>query len=466
LKPVIIEAYNGRKATLYCGDCRDVLPTLPPVHSVITDPPYGLSFMGKDWDRGVPGADFWRGINALPGAVLLAFGGTRTFHRLAVAIEDAGWEIRDCLSWLYGSGFPKSHDISKAIDRAADATREVVGTKMGQPGYTLSPCDNGVSLGAGQSTKTAEQRAAEVLITAPATEAAKEWAGYGTALKPAWEPIIAAMRPVPGTFAENAQAHGVAGLNIDGCRIAHNEECKPMAAQTNRESMTGGGKVQQGGRHSETTELKPGGRWPANVILDPLAAALLDQQAPEAGGGQAQPFTVKKESGSDKAGNSGASYGAESRPAGTVMVAYTDTGGASRFFYTAKASRSEREEGLEERAQSVLAYGNQAQAEAARGNLDHGADNASGMNRVKIRANNHPTVKPVDLMQWLCRLTRPPKGGVVLDPFMGSGTTGVAALMEGRDFIGVELDPHYFELAAARIKHWADKAPYPQAKLF
>jgi site-specific DNA-methyltransferase (adenine-specific) len=439
----VIEAYNGRKAYLYHGDCRDVMPHLQPVHSIISDPPYGLSFMGKGWDHAVPGSEFWRGINALPGAILLAFGGTRTFHRLASAIEDAGWEIRDCLAWLYGSGFPKSHDVSKAIDRAAGAERPVVGQRDTMKG------DGGT----GNDFLTDNSRARVVDVTAPATDAAREFQGYGTALKPAWEPIICAMKEVAGTFADNALAHGLAGLNVDGCRIATTEDCARKPAPVAGPAGSGIG-LEMGGAGS------PLGRWPANVVLDEDAAKALDAQTGELTSGIMKPGQQRAASKGD-----GGYHGAmpdEASRAGT----YGDTGGASRFFYTAKASRSEREEGLEGLTKAALAYGNQAQAEAARGNLDHGAGNESGMNRVKIRANIHPTVKPLDLMRWLARLTRPPKGGLVLDPFMGSGTTGMAALMEGRDFIGVELDAKHFEIAAARIRHWADKAPYPQTKLF
>lgn len=442
----VIEAYNGRKAYLYQGDCRDVMPHLQPVHTILTDPPYGLSFMGKGWDRGVPGPDFWKLAKLLPGGMLLAFGCTRTYHRLACAIEDAGFEIRDGLCWLYGSGFPKSHDISKAIDRAAGARREVVGTKMGLPGYTLSPCDNGVSLGSGQSTKTAEQRAREVQVTAPATDAAKEWAGFGTALKPAWEPIILAMAALDGTFAQNAVKHGAGGLNIDGCRIG-------------TETITNNGGGIQGARVFGNGDGFPAvergsnprvGRWPANVMLDEAAAAMLDKAAPDVGGRDGPP-----------GGTAPTTVNAYGKYENRSPIFHPDTGGASRFFYTAKASRSEREEGLEE-----IAKGQRDETRLADQPSMNGGDGNPYNRGVIPRANTHPTVKPVDLMQWLARLTRPPKGGLVLDPFMGSGTTGVAALMEGRDFIGVELDPAYFEIAAARIQHWADKAPCPQTRLF
>ena len=209
--------------TIHTGDCREVLRDYPDNHfdSIVTDPPYGLSFMGKGWDKGVPNEEFW--LEALrvakPGAHLLAFGGTRTFHRLTVAIEDAGWEIRDCVMWVYGSGFPKSHDVGKAIDREAGAEREVVGTKPAGNGPLKSGHVN--SSGGGMSIGT--ERSPAIQVTAPATDAAKQWQGWGTALKPAWEPIIVARKPLVGTVAANVLRYGTGAINIDGCRVPTSE---------------------------------------------------------------------------------------------------------------------------------------------------------------------------------------------------------------------------------------------------
>jgi len=323
--------------TLHTGDCRDVMATLPAesVDAIVCDPPYGLSFMGKGWDHGVPGVDFW--VEALrvlkPGGHLIAFGGTRTYHRLAVAIEDAGFDVRDCLMWLYGSGFPKSLDVSKAMDKQAGAEREIIGheTKArSETGNSALP-----TLGANVVYKTWN-------ITAPSTDLAKEWHGWGTALKPAYEPAILARKPLRGTVADNVAQWGTGGFNIDGCRVGDK-----------------------------------GGRWPSNVILDEDAAAALDEQS------------------------------------GT---------GASRFFYTAKASRSEREAGLD---------GVEAQ-----------------------RANHHPTVKPIALMRYMIRLVAP-RGAVVLDPFMGSGSTGCAAMVEGMQFIGIDITPEYVDIARRRLAWWS-----------
>lgn len=377
------------------GDCLSVMPDLPDnsIDSIITDPPYGLDFMGKEWDHGVPGVEFWQAALrvAKPGAILMAFGGTRTFHRLACAIEDAGWELRDTMCWLYGSGFPKSLDISKAIDKAAGAEREVIGKARG------AGSSNTQSLGVFQP---------EYDATVPATSAAKLWSGYGTALKPAWEPIIVAMKPLDGTYAENAQKWGVAGLNIDGGRIASNdgfEKAWDKPVSTNI-GAKGGTYISEGAQHRvDISGNRPiGGRWPANLLLDEDSARLLDEQS----------------------------------------------GGASRFFYTAKASSSERNAGLEDMPEAAPAY------QAYRPNCEttHGIETPfAGTNRGGHSRNTHPTVKPVDLMRYLCKLTRTPTGGVVLDPFMGSGTTGIACVMEHRDFIGIELNAEYAEIARKRI---------------
>lgn len=397
------------------GDCLSVMPTLDTdsIDAVVCDPPYGLKFMGKEWDHGVPGVPFWTEALrvAQPGAYLLAFGGTRTHHRLTCAIEDAGWEIRDCLMWLYGSGFPKSHDISKAIDKAAGAERTVVGKRAQQGnGGQLRASLHYLDLGEGKTidgrntAPATEYRAKESFdLTAPATDAARQWEGWGTALKPAWEPIILARKPFASTVAANVQEHGTGALNIDGCRIE--------SPETAGKTYTRGGN-QRG--HSLTTntsgiheyiEAHPSGRWPANLILDEISAALVDEQTGTLVSGKVEPHHRNH----GKADNNIlGKFGGD-----IPIVGYGDSGGASRFFYTAKASRAERGEG-----------------------------------------NKHPTVKPLDLMQWLCRLVTP-KGGLILDPFCGSGTTGRAAVAEGFQFVGIELSPEYAAIARARIAEYA-----------
>jgi len=326
------------EATILHGDCREVMAGMEPnsVDSIVTDPPYGLSFMGKDWDHGVPGEHFWAEALrvAKPGAHLLAFGGTRTFHRLAAAIEDAGWEIRDTVMWVYGSGFPKSKNIGN---------------------------------------------------------------GWGTALKPAWEPVIVARKPLEGTVAGNVQKWGTGAVNVDGCRVGNNAGW----------SYPGGrGGSGWHGRESLSKNLNEPmaatqGRWPANLIhdgSDEVVGLFPDSK------GQ---IAKASASNTQRAGQN--AYGVMTRGS-NGQEPRGDSGSAARFFYCAKASKVDRDED-----------------------------------------NKHPTVKPTALMRYLCRLVTLP-GGIVLDPFMGSGSTGKAALAEGFRFVGIERDAAYLEIARARIK--------------
>ena len=363
------------KARLLLGDCRDSMRAMDAesIDAIVSDPPYGLSFMGKGWDHGVPGQDFW--IEALrvakPGAHLLAFGGTRTFHRLAVAIEDAGWEIRDCLMWVYGSGFPKSLDVSKAIDKAAGAERDRY--ECAAFGGKFSD-DGGTTYGS-------------AISNTPATDDAKAWQGWGTALKPAYEPIIMARKPLTGTVAANVLRHGTGAINVDGCRVG-TETIKERKGGFSDSPIFGSGPggLTFGGKN---------GRWPANVLHD----------------------------GSDE-----------------VTGLMPD---AARFFYCAKASKADRDEGCD----GLDAH----KQDETRNDGDPGGDNPRNRGAGE-RSNHHPTVKPTDLMRYLCRLVTPP-GGTVLDPFMGSGSTGKAAALEGFSFVGCELQPEYIAIAEARIRH-------------
>lgn len=318
--PRRLQHVNDRFRTML-GDCRKLMEELEAesVHSIVTDPPYELGFMGKRWDKSGVAFDpaTWQACLrvAKPGAYLLAFGGTRTFHRMTCAIEDAGWEIRDCMMWVYGSGFPKSLDVSKAIDKAAGAVREIVGEKVtGRANAPRSEGRNYTDCAGGQMT---------VPITAPSTDAAKQWDGWGTALKPAWEPIIVARKPFKGSVAANVQRHGTGALNVGASKV--------------------------------------GERWPANVIHD-----------------------------------------------GAQEVCDL-LGSAARFFYCAKTSKKDRGEG-----------------------------------------NTHPTVKPTDLMRYLCRLVTA-TDGLVFDPFMGSGSTGKAAILEGFNFVGIEQDRDSYETSLKRL---------------
>lgn len=370
------------------GDCLDLLRTLPAdsVDAGVTDPPYELGFMGKKWDgSGIAFSPaMWAELLRVlkPGAHLVAFSGTRTYHRMVCAIEDAGFEIRDQLAWVFGSGFPKSSN---------------------QEG---------------------------------------EWEGWGTALKPAWEPIVLARKPLIGNIPTNLATHRTGALNIDGCRVAHvtvgdgNLALNPHL----RDSINGG----NGGHiFSTETERRVGvpnqnGRWPANLCHDgsPEVVAQFPDEA-----GAAAPVM-----GTEPSSVTSGIYGKfNARLKGQF---HSDVGSAARFFYCAKASVADREAGLEYEKLQALAYGNQALAEVKRGNLEHSG--ASGMNTVKMRANIHPTVKPTDLMRWLCRLITPP-GGTIIDPFLGSGSTGRAAVIENFNFIGFEKDETYMPIAKARI---------------
>lgn len=423
------------------GDCLEVLKGMPDnyVDSIVTDPPYGLSFMGKKWDYDVPEQAIWEECLRVlkPGGHLLAFAGTRTQHRMAVRIEDAGFEIRDMLAWVYSTGFPKSLDVSKAIDKmdAADARRErqlrftewmrstgltsaeinrITDTNMGSH-YTTSASQPSIAtrehfeklrphfgvevpewveqLVDERTVESENFKRREVIgrkgwtgnadhfvicgehservhldITAPATDAARQWQGWGTAIKPALEPITVSRKPFKGTVAANVMEWGTGAINIDGCRVGDEVRFNAPAGNANNPS-TALGPAQAGGfgMKADAAGTTVAGRWPANLIHD----------------------------GSDEP---------------TELL-----GAAARFFYCAKASKKDRGDG-----------------------------------------NNHPTVKPTDLMAYLCRLVTPP-GGVVLDPFMGSGSTGKAAVREGFRFIGIEMDAEYLAIAEARIAHEAGK---------
>jgi site-specific DNA-methyltransferase (adenine-specific) len=333
------------------------------ISAIVTDPPYGLGFMGKDWDAGLPHADIWAEVLriAKPGAFLLAFGGTRTYHRLTCAIEDAGWEIRDCLSWNYGSGFPKSHN------------------NFGIP-------------------------------------------GYGTALKPAWEPIILCMKPCDGTFAQNAEKWGQAGINIDASRIP-TDDLKAYSPGLHRGSLNDDGWVGK-----DEIKTAPKGRWPANVMFDAEAAAMLDEQSGTLTSGRLDRSKITAQN---------KTYG--NRPEEMCGIHDSSSGGASRFFYCAKTSSRERNGGLDGLPDIV---GKRTQ---------DGGDDTRGR-PVPVNKNNHPTVKPLKLMEYLIKLVMPPKDGVLLDPFAGSGSTILAAKRLGFNAIGIEKQKEYAEIAKARIE--------------
>lgn len=386
------------------------------VDSIVTDPPYGLGFMGKKWDYDVPSVEIWAECLRVlkPGGHILAFAGTRTQHRMAVRIEDAGFEIRDMLAWVYGSGFPKSLDVSKAIDKAAgddgrNADFQQDLSKRSDYGYKYTPT----------------------------TDAAKQWQGWGTALKPALEPITLARKPLMGTVAENVLEHDTGGLNIEGCRVGTDDNLNGGANAASGIARNDGWGMQ---RTSRGEYVQPTGRWPANFIHDGSDEVVGLFPKTKTGDLTGQPRGENK------------IYGSAATTLGVPRHHKGDSGSAARFFYCAKASKRDRDEGLEGFEDKQAAGLPMRSSDGERGG--EGMDGTK-TDRLTVRKNIHPTVKPTDLMRYLCRLITPPKG-VIFDPFMGSGSTGKAALLEGFSFIGCERDRTYMLIAEARIGHISD----------
>ena len=410
------------------------------VDSIVTDPPYELGFMGKSWDS--TGIAFQKETWELafqllkPGGHLLAFGGSRTYHRMAVAIEDAGFEIRDQIMWLYGSGFPKSLNIGKAVDKKLGNKRTSLGKyKTPDGGQELSTYNNWKD-GEGQ-----ERRIPEV------TKCNTEYEGWVTALKPAHEPVVMARKPVEGTVAENVLKHGTGGINIDGCRIGTEKRTYDIKGGENLNKLAREGKGDSedakgcgaygiGAKQKSIGKTTVQGRFPANVMHDGSEEVL--KGFPDSKGCQPHKITsnIEKHEG----------WGTITQKSGE-MVGYEGEGSAARFFYCPKVSKNERNNGLGgfETKKMGMSGGAQSKGEG----YDKGQ--GIGLNRVIERKNNHPTIKPVELMKYLCRLVTP-KGGTVLDTFMGSGSTGMAAKDEGFAFIGIEKELDYYEIAEQRIK--------------
>ena len=413
------------------GNCLDTLKTLPDnsVDSIVTDPPYELGFMGKSWDNsGIAyNQDLWRECLRVlkPGGHLLAFSGSRTYHRMTVAIEDAGFEIRDQIMWLYGSGFPKSLDVSKAIDKAAGVVGEVIGER------TFGKTSTGQGSGWNTNAVAATGRQD---ITAPATPEAQRWQGWGTALKPAHEPICVARKPVIGTVANNVLTYGTGALNINVSRVPSDDGFekawdKPISTNI---SAKNGKYISEGVQHTvDLSSNRPeGGRWPANVIHDGSDEVVAG--FPESKTGAVKPYNTK----SQGYGGGWGSFRDFSQEA--------SEGSAARFFYCAKASKSERNAGLE----GLPELPKNERKEGGKSVLEIPG---------KSNQNPHPTVKPIALMRYLVKLVTPP-GGTVLDPFLGSGSTAVAAVLEGFNWIGCEMTEDYFPIIEARVK-WAEEQP-------
>lgn len=372
-----------KNATIYHGDCMEVLESLENIDSCVADPPYGLSFMGKQWDYDVPKKELWERVFASmkQGAHLLSFFGSRTYHRGVIPIEDAGFDIRDQLMWLYGSGFPKSHNIGKAV------------------------------------------------------EGNSEWEGWGTALKPAHEPIVMARKPFKGSVAENVLEHGTGGINIDGCRVGTDDKLSIGSNKRDNANVNFGMKDNR-----EEQKQHEQGRFPANVIHDGSEEVLeIFPQTGKSSGGRSYQNTNQMYSGgwADEKGNK-------------TDPSFGDEGTAARYFYCAKASKDDRDEGLDGFVEKMMGMSGGAQSHGE-GYSPSKTGEDIGLNRVIARKNTHPTVKPTELMRYLCRLVTP-KGGVVLDPFMGSGSTGKGALLEGFKFIGIEVEREYFDIACARLE--------------
>lgn len=461
---------------LLLGDCLEQMKTLEAdsIDAVVTDPPYGISFMGKAWDgkdiqavmqrkmrKGTARPDGWerhdgqafaagtydlssKGLLAFqlwteewaaeslrvlkPGGHLLSFASPRTYHRMATGIEDAGFEIRDQIMWVFGSGFPKSLNVGKAIDGLVGANRKAatktVSADLFAPGREITDSKDWVT-GGGNSLKMriGERKVVAQVRTLAASAAAKQWDGYGTALKPAHEPIVLARKPLEGTVAENVLKHGVGGLNVDGCRVgtegARNNGRKADSAIY--------------GKMGPTEKINYGmGRWPANLIHDGSDEVLEAFPQTESG----QPCGIK-------AGGKLNCYGEWA--GGIPVTGFGDSGSAARFFYCAKASKADRDEGCDGLTESTAAE----RVDRAEGSAGMDSPRA-GAGRPAGARNSHPTVKPTELMRYLCRLITPP-GGTVLDPFMGSGSTGKAAVLEGFGFVGIERDPGYMKIAEARV---------------
>ena len=437
------------------GNNLDLLKTLPDnsVDSIVTDPPYGLSFMNKKWDYDVPSVEFWKEAYRVlkHGGHVLSFGGTRTYHRMVVNIEDAGFEIRDQIMWLYGSGFPKSLNIGKAIDKIEGNEREVVGEK--KRGDVQKAKEKGVGYLADVANRNNVKQFG--YGTETITKGESEWEGWGTALKPANEPICLARKPLSEkSIAENVLKHGTGGINIDGCRVKTKDDLtKNYSSVRKSDDEMGERGYKMGFRQgkdsvAEATESTLLGRFPANVIHDGSDEVL--EGFPDNKGAFAPVKSGQK-------GFGGEIYGKYAQAGDDGQTFYNDgLGSASRFFYCAKASKSDRDDGLR-------GFHKKPSKKFDGGNFDSASTNAND----RTSLNFHPTVKPTELMRYLCRLITPPNG-IVLDPFMGSGSTGKGAILEGFDFIGMELDPEYIEIAKARIAHAEKefKQNQSQQKLF
>ena len=429
---------------IFNGDCLVVLKQLADnsVDSVVTDPPYGLNFMNKHWDYDVPSVEIWKEVLRVlkPGGQLLSFGGTRTYHRMVVNIEDAGFEIRDQIQWLYGSGFPKSLNIGKAIDKVNGDERVIIGNYIAPDGnerHNNKEKYNTSDYGTFKMNRIKDK-------------GTSDWEGWGTALKPANEPICLARKPISeNTIAENVLKWGTGGINIDGCRVEHNGELKAGMWKTNDGEF---GQKEGWNSHKNKDHFydPTGGRFPANVIHDGSEEVL-----------ERFPYST---SGAMDSISKGKNYGIYGKYNGKHVTADASEGSASRFFYCAKASKSERNKGVDN-MEKEIGHNRFDKCSVCGGIIFQNPDRPSACKcenpqreHNTVNGNFHPTVKPISLMRYLCRLITPPKG-IVLDPFMGSGSTGIGAKLEGFDFVGIEREDEYCKIAKARIDAWEVETP-------
>jgi len=402
------------------------------IDSIVTDPPYGLSFMNKKWDYEVPSIEFWQEAFRVlkPGGHVLSFGGTRTYHRMVVNMEDAGFEIRDQIMWIYGSGFPKSLNIGKSFDKKNGNEREVTGIKT-DGAYSSGTNNLGINrsslLGEGDGRKTPPTRGEDF---GKVTKGSSKYEGWGTALKPANEPICLARKPLSEkTIVDNVIKWGTGGINVDGCRIG-----TELVKTSGNNGLGNNGIYCDTYKGCEDSEEREG-RFPANILFDEEAAQVLDEQS-----GILSTHSTGK--GNNVKGSKNINIGGGYTRPGIK----TENGGASRFFYVAKVGKKERNLGLDNFEDKKLHSINQ---------LDDRARPDGTIRETPIHKNNHPTLKPINLMTYLCRLITPP-GGIILDPFMGSGSTGISACLEGFRFVGMELDEDYFKIAEARINNFEE----------
>lgn len=443
---------------LRLGDCIELMRGMDAdsIDAIVTDPPYGLSFMGKDWDHGVPGMHYWTEALriAKPGAYLLAFGGTRTSHRLACAIEDAGFEIRDTIDWVYGSGFPKSLDVSKAIDKSAGADRERIGTKV-ELGIRHSPGNEYDTTHPGYRRPWMANPDADAnFVTAPATDSARTFQGYGTALKPAHEPIIVARKPLlEATIAANCQKWGTGALNIDAGRIGIEPDDDIYAKNPHTVGTIGAKGIYGDGK--PTLYKQPTGRFPANLITDGSTevVAMFPQS-------DTRPAKDWQNSGD------GQKHDDLFSSISKVRAAYpNDNGSAARFFkscpiddddylplyYCAKASKVERDAGCE-----GIEVKPSFRKNTSEFRYEDGV--ATGKRAENYSHNHHPTIKPISLTRYLATLILPPieyAPRKMLVPFAGVASEMIGAMLAGWDeIIGIEREAEYCEIGRARLEYW------------